>query len=198
MSIAFMGMRLWMLSMVLPMLLAVPAMAADDSLYCGRSLVRTGDPIWQVARKCPEPFWREQYDRSAAHDRHGRALEVDRLEIWTLNFGQRKLMRRLLFVNGRLSRIEQLGYGVDHRPGSRSCAPRELASAGDTVAEIYARCGEPDARYDLPALDRLDHRGRLHRGPVRTLWSYDFGAQHHPRELLFVDGRLHSIATERR
>jgi hypothetical protein len=179
-------------------IVAAPTLwGSADSIFCGNQLVRAGDPIWQVARKCPEPFWQESYDRARAVDRFGRALELQRMEVWTLNFGQRRLMRRLVFVNGRLSRIHALGYGVDFPPGSRRCAPRELATAGDTIAEIYARCGEPDYSYDIPSPGVYGYHG----GPAqqeRRLWTYDFGARHHPRELMFVDGRLHTIRTQRR
>lgn len=191
-------MRLLYALLVLPVLLPVSLPAADESLYCERQIVRKGDPIWRVSRKCPKPFWRETYERAATRDRHGHPLDIHRFEIWTLNFGQRRLMRRLVFVNGRLSRIDALGYGVDYRPGSRHCSPGDLARAGETVAEIYARCGEPDYSYELPGRARYGYSGGPGERGRRELWTYDFGSRRHPRELLFVDGRLQGISTERR
>lgn len=186
-------------SLLLLLMLPVTGWSSTDSLHCGRELVRAGDPIWQVGRKCPEPFWEEHYDRARAYDRLGRPLDFNRYEIWTLNFGQRRLMRRLVFVNGTLARIDALGYGVDYHPGSRRCTPRELSTAGGTIAEIYARCGEPDHRYGLPGPGLYDYRsGPAHHREVRELWTYDFGSRHHPRELLFVDGRLQRITSQRR
>ena len=180
-------------------LLATPPLwAAADTLQCNRQIVRSGDPIWQVARKCPEPFWQERYDRTTAADRFGRPLELQRVEVWTLNFGQRRMMRRLVFTNGRLSRIQSLGYGVDYTPGSRRCTPHELNNAGDTIAEIYARCGEPDFSYELPAPGLYGYHGGRVESQERLSWTYDFGSRYHPRELLFIDGRLHTIRSERR
>jgi hypothetical protein len=184
---------------LLVLLVAAPTVwSAADTLQCGRQLVRSGDPIWQVARKCPEPFWRENYDRTSAADRFGRPLEMQRVEVWTLNFGARRLMRRLVFVDGRLARIHTLGYGVEYVPGSRRCTPHQLNNAGDTIAEIYARCGEPDYSYVLPTPGVYGYQGGRVESQDRRTWTYDFGTRHHPRELLFIDGRLHTIRTERR
>ena len=186
------------LCVLLMLLTATPLWAAADTLQCNRQIVRSGDPIWQVARKCPEPFWREHYDRTSAADRFGRPLELQRVEVWTLNFGQRRMMRRLVFINGRLTRIHSLGYGVDYTPGSRRCTPHELNNAGDTVAEIYARCGEPDYSYELPTPGLYGYHGGRVESQERLSWTYDFGSRFHPRELLFIDGRLHTIRSERR
>ncbi|MFW5926736.1 MAG: DUF2845 domain-containing protein, partial [Wenzhouxiangella sp.] len=94
--------------------------------------------------------------------------------------------------------IDALGYGVDHPPGSRRCTPGELARAGGTIAEIYARCGEPDYRYELPTRDRYGYYGGPAARGRHERWTYDFGRRHHPRELLFVDGRLRGVSTLRR
>ncbi len=190
---------IWRACLVLIALSATPlAVASADVLRCGSQLVRAGDPIWQVARRCPEPFWREYYDRTTVADRFGRPLELQRVEIWTLNFGRRQLMRRLVFTNGRLDRVQTLGYGVNYTPGSRRCTPHELNNAGDTIAEIYARCGEPDYSYQEPTPGLYGYHGGRVDAQERLTWTYDFGTRHHPRELLFVDGRLQSIRTERR
>ena len=183
---------------MLVLLAAPPLWAAADTLQCNRQIVRSGDPIWQVARKCPEPFWQERYDRTTAADRFGRPLELQRVEVWTLNFGHRRLMRRLVFINGRLARIHSLGYGVNYVPGSRRCTPNELNNAGDTVAEIYARCGKPDYSHEVPTPGQYGYHGGRVESQERLSWTYDFGSRHHPRELLFINGRLHTIRTERR
>lgn len=179
-------------------LLSMAANASADSMYCSRELVRAGDPIWQVARKCPQPFWREQYDRASAADRFGRPLELQRLEVWTLNLGSKRLMRRLVFVDGRLARIHPLGYGIDYTPGTRSCTHHQLNNAGDTIAEVYARCGEPDYSYELPTPGLYGFHGGRAEPQDRRAWTYDFGTRHHPRELLFIDGRLQTIRKQRR
>lgn len=182
-------------------ILPVPEAAARD-LYCGSNLVRIGDPIWRVGRRCPEPFWVERWQQPLAFDRLGRPLghHADSIEVWYLNFGPRRHMRRLTFRNGHLDRAESLRYGVEWEPGSRRCTARELETAGDTVGEIYARCGEPDFRYDFSTTIGPYYGGPwpLPVGTERFLWAYDFGGGRFVRELFFIDGRLiHSRAEHR-
>ena len=175
-------------------MMAAPASA--DRFYCDSRLVQVGDPIWRVGRVCPEPFWREDFDRPSAVDRRGRTLAWERQEVWTLNFGQRRLMRRLVFIDGELRHVESLGYGVPWTPGSRRCSPGDLARAGETTAEIFARCGEPDYRYDLsPPGPGFGYAGAHQQ---RERWTYDFGPRAHPRELEFRNGRLQRIERGRR
>ena len=180
------------------LVLGMTTAAEARSLYCDGRLVQVGDPIYQVGRACPEPFWREHYELPQARDSHGRLFGWERVEIWTLNFGQHRLMRRLVFSNGRLIRTETLGYGVSWRPGSRRCTFHELENAGNTLAEIYARCGEPDHRYDLSPPGPYSYAGPYASGERRERWTYDFGPRQHARELEFVNGRLQRIDTLRR
>lgn len=175
-------------------LLLLPLLAGgvNDGFYCDRRLVTVGDPVWEVARKCPEPFWSDTFDRARLYDRHGHPHGFERIEVWVINFGASRFMRRLEFVNGRLERVRSLGYGVDHRPGSRRCGPNELANAGDTLAEVFARCGEPDHSYSVPSGGR--HYGRGGRSAERRTWVYDFGHRHRPRELVFIGDRLQNVS----
>ena len=84
------------------------------------------------------------------------------------------------------------------RPGSRRCTFHELENAGNTLAEIYARCGEPDHRYDLSPPGPYSYAGPYASGERRERWTYDFGPRQHARELEFVNGRLQRIDTLRR
>lgn len=173
--------------------------AADASLHCGNRLVNQGDPQYYVADVCPEPFWVErwelpldQYYYSGPYGQ--RSYGGPRYEAWYINFGPRKLIRRLVFRNGYLERQESLGRGVAFRPGSRRCSPRELRVAGESVGEIYAHCGEPDYIYSEPVVYSHHRRhGGFHRAGhyvLRTRWVYDFGSRRFDRELIFEDGRL--------
>lgn len=185
------------LTTVLGLVLLTPALAlgVNDGFYCGQRIVSVGDRVWEVARKCPEPFWTESYDRPLAADRHGRPLALARVEVWALNFGASHFMRRLEFVNGRLSRVRDLGYGVDYEPGSRRCGPHELAQAGKTTAEVFARCGLPDYSYEVPSPQHYGYFGGSARQQgERRVWTYEFGPRRRPRELLFVDGRLQRLS----
>jgi hypothetical protein len=191
--------RAFLTTLPILMLLGMSANIQARGLYCDGRLVQAGDPIWQVGRACPEPFWRENYDRAGVLDCLGRIHGWQRVEIWTMNFGQRRLMRRLVFVDGRLDRVDALGYGVPWNPGSRRCTPRELEQAGRTVAEIYARCGHPDHHYELSSPELHGYWAGPHSPrDIRERWTYDFGPRHHARELEFINGRLQRIDTLRR
>lgn len=183
------------LLLLLLLLSSAPVMAA---LHCGNRLVDEGDPQYYVAEVCPRPYWVERwgvpYDRGHYSGPYGAAYSSYQYEAWYINFGPRKLMRRLLFRNGYLVGEETLGRGVGFKPGSRRCSARELRQSGDSSGEIYANCGEPDYIYDEP-VTVYPRRGRHgHRGPAhvvyRARWIYDFGSRRFDRELIFEDGRL--------
>lgn len=180
------------LASVVMLLAAAPAQA--DTMYCDGRLVQVGDPIWQVGRVCPRPFWREDRDEPVARTPDGRVLGWHRVEVWTLNFGASRFMRQLVFRDGYLQRIDQLGYGVRWEPGSQRCSWRELDQAGATAAEVFARCGEPDYRYSLSPLTGFGGYAGIWAGHVqRERWVYDFADGRQARELDFIDGRLDRI-----
>ena len=164
------------------------------SFQCGSGIIHVGDSFYQVARRCPDPFWSEYWQVPAlvGGTRRSPLYGTDTIETWYLNYGERRFMRRLVFRNGSLERIDQLGYGVGFEPGSRSCAPAQLRNAGQTSGEIWARCGEPSHRYSFPQIT-----GGYHGGPwsgareeYQEIWTYDFGSRRHARELVFRNGRL--------
>lgn len=184
------------LNFIPALLLLAPALAlgVNEGFWCGQRIVELGDPVWKVARRCPAPFWQETYDRPVVIDRHGRALGLERVEVWTLNFGASQFMRQLEFVNGRLARVRRLGYGVDYDPGSRACGPFDVSQSGETMAEVFARCGRPDYSYEIPAAPVYGYYGGARQSGERRIWTYEFGPRQRPRELLFVDGRLRRIS----
>lgn len=188
---------LWFIALLIMPVAPAGAAGLHDGFWCGKRIVQVGDPVWQVARRCPEPFWREMRDRPEVIDGHGRVLRLARVEVWTLNFGPNRFMRQLEFVDGRLSRVRELGYGVRYEPGSRRCEPLDLGQAGGTTAEIYARCGPPDHSYRVPAAGGYGYHGQpgvARTGGERLMWTYEFGDYRRARELLFVDGRLRRVS----
>ncbi len=104
--------------------------ASERSLRCPNGLITIGDSRTQVERRCGEPedvqFSREFRERRqpprAAPRRQAPDLlhpeldtgrfwvEVER-ESWHFDFGPRRFMRVVHFIDGRVSRIETLGYG---------------------------------------------------------------------------------------
>lgn len=98
-------------------LCALPLSA--HALRCGQTLVREGDSTFEVRHKCGEPSFIEDYTEYVYvypnHDERGVRIPY-RVphrsgEKWTYNFGRQRFMQALYFVNGRLWKIERLGYG---------------------------------------------------------------------------------------
>ncbi len=93
--------------------------AAADSMRCGTKLIVDGDTRAEVRAKCGKP---EDIDKSTLLRRavlwlNGRPVYVGDglvevpVEKWLYNFGPQRFMRRLKFVDGKVTAIETLGYG---------------------------------------------------------------------------------------
>ncbi len=100
-------------------LLLVTLPCTADSFRCGSVLVRVGDDASEVVARCGEPsqvtsrsvlrppvVWRYGRQVRAA----GGDIEV-RVETWVYNFGPDRLMQRLDVEDGRVTKMETLGYG---------------------------------------------------------------------------------------
>ena len=171
--------------------------AHASALRCGTQLVKPGDSSYRVSRYCPEPFWTDAWEIPGrfAYDVFN-GSPVDRWEAWYVNLGSRKLMRRLVFRNGYLERIDELGYGYSGGPGR--CNAFQVESAGATLAEVYAECGPPDYSQSWPVTVRS---GYQHGYGVPSLvfhetWVYEFGPRAQVRILEFQDGQLIRLRRE--
>lgn len=108
------------LLMALPAILAAMADAgADSALRCGNRVVSVGAPLAEVAEKCGEPVYIEQWEEggdgyvSQLFDYETERYLAPRLiraplrmERWTYDFGTNKFIRHLTFQNGQLIKIE--------------------------------------------------------------------------------------------
>ena len=180
------------------------------AVRCGNRLVNTGDPISRAARFCPEPFWVEEWRAPGAgnnqyqfppgqrtHRSSGlvtyHAAATDYFEAWYINFGSRKLMRRLVFRNGYLDYEDTLGYGFKSLP-RKKCRASDLETAGRTLAEIFLKCGPPDYDYSYPVTVYPRHKDRKkgYGGRLilyRHVWTYNLKGQL-DRELHCEEGRV--------
>jgi len=115
----------WMLSVALGLGLVLGGLGgvarADETMRCptGR-IVRIGDRLLELAQICGEPdrtdrrsLWREIGSRIGRADRqdHESVVVEVRIEEWLYDLGRDRLVRRLVFENGRLTRIDTLGRG---------------------------------------------------------------------------------------
>ena len=117
-------MRTWMLIVVAAVaaLVVAPTRAsADETMRCptGR-IVRVGDRLLQLAQICGAPDATDHHTvlrELGARARTGplqdeeRVVVEVRIEEWLYDLGPGRLLRRLVFEDGRLIRIETLGRG---------------------------------------------------------------------------------------
>jgi hypothetical protein len=152
-----------------------------------------------VRERCGEPFYIDQFASVSVRGADGpyETQSEDVYDVWYYNFGPRKLMVRLLFLNGRLAREETLGYGVNTL--GESCNLDGLA-AGTSAGEIIAYCGEPAGRrQQRQAVVRRDNFRNERYTPVRVEeWTYDLGDARLLRILTLQNGRLQRVDAEGR
>ena len=90
--------------------LIVPLFCFSHQVYalrCGTKVVEIYDRKHIVLHKCGEPTYTDSYEQaSLAHP-----YLIQQIDVWTYNFGSNKFMQELIFRNGRLHRINNLGYG---------------------------------------------------------------------------------------
>jgi hypothetical protein len=107
-------------SKTFPGMMAVAALLASagasaDSMRCGTKLMTDGDPMDKVEALCGPPAAVERREILRPYGFHRNItyfspVEVS-VELWTYNFGPRKLMYRLRFEDGLLVDVATLGYG---------------------------------------------------------------------------------------
>lgn len=134
------------------------------SLRCGSDLVSRGDRKIEVIKKCGEPdfieTWEEEttihvkglkegINRDRIIDRtHGfSGFTLSHVEEWTYNFGPRRFIQFLTFVNGKLLRIEggPRGFYGEVISGSYKKRCGQLVEDGDRKIEVIKKCGDPYA-----------------------------------------------------
>jgi hypothetical protein len=99
------------------LLLSLPV--AADSMRCGNHLITDGDTLDKVRTQCGEPteISRSEILRIPQVWIGGRPYAVSNeavpvpVETWIYNFGKYKLMRRLRFEDGVVTKIETLEHG---------------------------------------------------------------------------------------
>ena len=83
--------------------------AQAQALRCGNKLVSIGDRMHKVHRLCGDPTYVDAYDQALST--YGYSQGSVHVEVWTYNFGRNRFMREMIFENGVLRYINQLGYG---------------------------------------------------------------------------------------
>ena len=95
--------------------------AQADAMRCGGRLVGDGDPRALVRARCGDPAdvqthyiqRRPIFNRAGRQVFYGDGVVEVPVEVWTYNFGPRRLMYQVRFVDGRIDQSETLGYGYN-------------------------------------------------------------------------------------
>ena len=116
-----------------------------EALRCGSRVVDRGTLDVQVLRRCGEPYWRrEQVEWIIAGDGTPIERRTERVtEHWFYNFGPRRLLVRLRFIDGVLDEERAFGYGASSVGGR--CDAIAL-SRGTDEGTLVLRCGPPIRR----------------------------------------------------
>lgn len=174
------------------LMVSAPAFA----LRCGSDIVSEGAQDFQVRNRCGDPFYTDAYQATEVVGAPGPYVQYRdvQYEVWYYNFGPNAFMRRFVFRDGVLQRVDTLGYGVDEI--GDDCDPNR-DYRGVTAGELYARCGAPassrqnnDTVLNAPAPGYARYRDQR-----REQWIYDFGDRQFLRVVNLVDGRVESIDT---
>lgn len=93
----------------------VAAVATETgTVICKGGIVSTGDSAGEVVAKCGEPATATtRQDKVLEKGSKGANKKVTTISIddWIFNFGPNQFQYRLVLENGRVARIESLGYG---------------------------------------------------------------------------------------
>ena len=94
------------------------SMGEAYALRCGNKLVSEGDTKIELLQKCGEPTYithRKERFPIRFYDYHLNdhrlSYEIVYVEEWIYNFGPNRFMQSIIFRDGRISKIESLGYG---------------------------------------------------------------------------------------
>jgi len=170
--------------------LLLPQAAEASNLRCDGKIIKRGDRPFEVRRHCGEPDTIVPL-HTVYTAQHG---HVPTREEWQYNFGPHRLMRFLVFQNGRLSQVRTGEHGFRSREG-RCTSPLSIQT-GISQMELVARCGEPESKElrITQTTYRLDRRGRHYRrGLPAEDWIYDFGSGRFMRIVTLINGRVVNI-----
>ena len=94
------------------LLVALSNLGHADTMRCETGqVVSNGDTAADVRTKCGKPTQREKKQECrGSHAGRSRADCVT-VDMWTYNFGPRRLLHRLIFKHGRLAAVRTHGYG---------------------------------------------------------------------------------------
>ncbi len=183
---------------------------ADGSLRCGNRLVSVGDARIDLLGRCGEPSLRERRVderwEGVTDGAVGQGRRVTTVvEEWTYDLGPQSFAQVVTLSNGRIVRIERLGYGYADGGPRPARIPRTrcdpgFVHEGDARLDVLARCGEPAV---VDAWDETRDAFATGAGLARAetvsirveVWTYDLGPNQLVRFVRMENGRVTAIST---
>ncbi|WP_336366078.1 DUF2845 domain-containing protein [Marinobacter sp. C2H3] len=163
---------------------------SQAALRCGSSLVSEGDWPVEVEERCGKPDYVATYPTATLP---GLGV-VQSEEHWYYNPGPQRFIRRLVFRNGSLVRIDSLGYGFTVSVNPR-CDLGTLRSATNEY-ELMARCGPPVSKRTewQVAPTESGHYGSQAALPVLIQeWLYDLASNQFRKVVTLRNGEVVDI-----
>jgi hypothetical protein len=85
------------------------------TMICKGGIVSMGDTAGEVISKCGQPASTTQREQKRVEEgsksTRDRTITTITIDDWIFNFGPNQFQYQLLLENGRVTRIESLGYG---------------------------------------------------------------------------------------
>ncbi len=163
------------------------AQASHGELRCGSSLVSNGAWPIEVEERCGPPDYVAEYPSATVP-----GLGVVQTEAhWYYNHGPQRFMQRLIFRNGKLARVDTLGYGF-HAGDSPRCTPNMLRLI-KTEYELIARCGEPISKrleWQAPPLRKRWESWQTLQPVLIQEWLYDFSSNQFRQVVTLRNGQV--------
>lgn len=142
--------------------------------------VLIGQPLAEVAAKCPQPTLKEHRDlwEDRIEDKK-RTRSTTSYEAWIFDTGPQEFLLNLVFVNAKLAEIRNLGYGSMRDPMMPECRNGEGLALGDAMVAAYLKCGEPLAREKRGDKVEVTVEGEVTRRTSIALeeWTYRYGPE---------------------
>ncbi|MBW7469509.1 DUF2845 domain-containing protein [Marinobacter sp. M216] len=176
--------------LIMLLILATLTSGAQGALRCGASLVSDGAWPIEVEERCGPPDYVAEYPSATVP-----GLGVVQTEMhWYYNPGPQRFIRLLVFRNGRLARVESLGYGF-HTDGMGTCGPNTLRHIQNEY-ELVTRCGQPASKrveWQLPTPRRRSETWQVLQPVLIQQWLYDFSSNQFRQVVTLRNGRVINI-----
>ncbi|MBJ6801220.1 DUF2845 domain-containing protein [Geomonas propionica] len=161
-----------------------------------REEVVIGQPMAEVGGICPQPtlkehrdLWEEQLEGKK------RTRSTTSYDEWIFDTGAQEFMLSLVFLNGKLAEVRNLGYGSMRDPMMPECRNGEGLAVGDAIVAAYLKCGEPLAREKRGDKVVVSVEGAVTKRTSVAVeeWTYRYGPDQPGYTLRFENGVVAEI-----